>query len=248
MKPDGKTFKWYKKVSVERYSYKGVDGYFVLLDNRVMLTEKRKLVHVPNELIAVAVANEWQAQGSTINTSLMPLMRLVYTAMEWTPSMREKIIDGILSQFEADNFLFSYPEHEILLRETVEKYQLPIVRWFEDKYQVKLNMAENVSKEQPAKALLAVSEFLSGLDDWQLTAVETIVTNSKSVLLAMAIQQDEVDVEHAVKAAQTEQDVQTAKWGTMENGHDLETFYNKIELSAGAFFLHASGSHKILGG
>ena len=64
-------------MTIEKYKYKEKDGYFILLDNRVMLTEKRKLVHVPNEILALSIANEWQAQGTSINVALMPLMKLV---------------------------------------------------------------------------------------------------------------------------------------------------------------------------
>ena len=103
----------------------------------------------------------------------------------------------------------------------------------------------NIEKQHPAKAIECMKKFLKKLDDWELTAVETLVSNSKSALLAIAIYHNRIDVDTAIRAAQIEQDVQTVKWGEMENGHDLETLYNKIEISAGTFFLNALKFDKI---
>ena len=60
--------------------------------------------------------------------------------MEYIPTNRDRTIDNILGVFEADNFTFTAPKYEIKLNEAFEKYHVPIVKWFEKKYDVQLDL------------------------------------------------------------------------------------------------------------
>ncbi len=52
------------------------NGYGVRLDQRNLRTPLRKVFSVPTKSLALAVAQEWQSQGSVIQA---PLMHLVST-------------------------------------------------------------------------------------------------------------------------------------------------------------------------
>ena len=54
------------------------DQYGVKLDHRNLRTPLRKLFVVPTKSLAVAVAQEWQAQSTVIQSSLMHLVLYSY--------------------------------------------------------------------------------------------------------------------------------------------------------------------------
>ncbi len=50
------------------------DGYGVRLDHRSLRTPLRKVFCVPSQSLAMAVAQEWRTQSSTIEPALMHLV------------------------------------------------------------------------------------------------------------------------------------------------------------------------------
>lgn len=62
----------------------------------------------------------------------------------------------------------------------------------------------------------------TGLDAWQLAAVEQLTSTCKSLVIATALLHGRLSVRAAIQAARLEEDYQLEDWGMVEAGHDLD--------------------------
>lgn len=85
-----------------------------------------------------------------------------------------------------------------------------------------------------------VNSFLSNLDPWELSAVESLTSGCKSIILPLAIYHGVVNVEGAVQAARVEEEHQVSQWGLVEGGHDVDRAQLIAQVAAATFFLKSS--------
>jgi chaperone required for assembly of F1-ATPase len=77
--------------------------YLVTLDGRDLRTPAKKLLSVPTEGLAWAIASEWEAQPKQrIQPSLMPLMTLATTTIDQFPDIRANMTRSMLRAMESD--------------------------------------------------------------------------------------------------------------------------------------------------
>ena len=62
-----------------------VGGHGITLDGKPVRTPAGRPLAVPGAALAGALAEEWDAQGETIDRETMPLTRLVCTALDLVP-------------------------------------------------------------------------------------------------------------------------------------------------------------------
>jgi len=90
----GKTMKrFYKAAGVSQEA----DGWAVMLDGRVVKTPAQKMLSVPREKLALALAGEWDRQGDEIDIQGMHLTRLVNVAIDRTSSQRGGMVDEVVN-------------------------------------------------------------------------------------------------------------------------------------------------------
>jgi chaperone required for assembly of F1-ATPase len=90
--------RFYREVGVDV----GAQGHRVLLDGRTVRTPARHELALPNAPLALAVAQEWRAQGDTIEQASMALTRLASTVLDRMPALRAAAIDEVLGYAETD--------------------------------------------------------------------------------------------------------------------------------------------------
>ncbi len=64
----------FSRLWIEFTAPAGGDGYQVRLDHRNLRTPLRKMFVVPSQSLALAVAQEWEAQGAFVQPALMHLV------------------------------------------------------------------------------------------------------------------------------------------------------------------------------
>jgi chaperone required for assembly of F1-ATPase len=196
--------RFYKQADVAPAS-DGSGRFAVTLDGRTLKTPERSEVLLPTEAAAVAVAAEWESQEMHVMPHLMPLTRLVMTAIDVVPNTRESIVEGVMPYLETDTVWFwEDPERYTLscnLYELQEKTYTPIIDWMEERFGSRPEVTTSFMVEQPEPLTASVREWVEGLDEWQLAALDQAVRALKSMVLATALLQYRISPEEAAKYA-----------------------------------------------
>src|SRR5262249_34333703 len=99
---------FHEPVEKPRRFYKAVQtapvdgGFGVLLDGRTLRTPKGERLALPTRAAAEQVAEEWDAQGETIEMAGMHATRLANTAIETIGGSREAVADQIAAYAGSD--------------------------------------------------------------------------------------------------------------------------------------------------
>uniref|UniRef100_A0A0G4FBL5 Uncharacterized protein n=1 Tax=Chromera velia CCMP2878 TaxID=1169474 RepID=A0A0G4FBL5_9ALVE len=184
--------RFYETVGVQKVNAEGAgEGssdccWEVLLDGRPLRTPGRNPLHLPTEDLARAVAAEWESQIEKLTPALMPMMALAATAVDLqygTWRDREGLVEGVLRFLQTDTALFKAedPQLEKLQTEVTE----PVLAAFETRFAVSLPRVTGIHVPTLEDSTIPkVREALELLDVWHLTALETAVSNTKSLVLS----------------------------------------------------------------
>ena len=82
------TKRFYKQVSTDA----DAAGWVIKLDSRVVRSPAGAVLTLPSSNLALAVADEWQAQGERIEPATMPLFSLAVTVVDRVMSQHPAII------------------------------------------------------------------------------------------------------------------------------------------------------------
>ena len=85
------------------------DGHAIRLDDRPVRTPARALLTLPTLALAQAVAEEWRAQGETVDPASMPFTGLANAAIDHIVPNRAQFAAGIARYGESD--LLCYRAH-----------------------------------------------------------------------------------------------------------------------------------------
>ena len=258
--------RFYTNVDVVESKGKDATGkgqWRVALDGKMLNTPKRHPLIFPSRALAMAVAAEWEQQGTAIKPFTMPLMTLAATSADQVSGIESQVAEAMADYLDTDQMCFREPlvaskvaektdvpgslmgrvastqaDRAQRLRDQQEQWCRPIVEWAESKFGHTVTLHEGVmSYGQDAQLHAAVRAYLEGLGAAQLTGVEAIVSTSKSMLLGLALAEGVVSVDHAVSACRVEEDFQMHEWGLVEGGHDLDTSSVAAALHAPALWI-----------
>jgi chaperone required for assembly of F1-ATPase len=211
LKPLVKRF--YKNVRVEKIENK----FCILLDEKPLKTPRQLKVLLPNHNAAQLVACEFNAQETEINPAIMPITRLVNTAL-----------DGVINEMSAvraeilrfcGNDLISYradSPHALILRQTQgwDKY----LTWLSDTHQISLITTTGMMHVEQDKAMLDRFDrlFEPFNDCFSLSCLNTMTSILGSAVLAVALVLEFVSLDQAWKDSNIDEDWTIEKWGCDE--------------------------------
>ena len=104
--------RFYKEVSVAA----GEGGFAVHLDGKAVKTPGKALLVLPTERAARLVADEFAAQGETLDLGSMPAYRLVNTAIDGVASDPQAVLEDILRFSSSDLLCYRADAPETLVR------------------------------------------------------------------------------------------------------------------------------------
>lgn len=208
------TKRFYKDVSVEPAE----GGHVVHLDGKVVKTPGKAPLLLPTEPAATLVADEFAAQGETLNLASMPAYRLVNTAIDGVASDPQAVLEDILRFASSDLLCYRAGGPDTLVRRQNEVWD-PVIDWARATLGARLLLAEGVIHvEQPREAIAAIGVHLSQrAEPLRLAALHVMTSLTGSALLALAVDFLEIDAETAWNAAHVDEDFQAGQWG-----HDAE--------------------------
>ncbi|MDF1586411.1 ATP12 family chaperone protein [Marinimicrococcus flavescens] len=204
--------RFYKEVGVQEVP----EGWTVTLDGKPMNTPARHRLVLPGAALAEAVAEEWRAQGETVDAASMPLTRLTTTATDLMPARRGDAVAEIAEYAGTDLLCYRASDPEELARRQDRLWQ-PWLDWAAAELDAPLRVTRALEPvEQPAPSLAAVRAAVEALADWRLVGAHTATTLSGSVILGLAMERGAVEPAAAFEAAVVDELYEIERWGLDE--------------------------------
>lgn len=191
-------------------------GFAVLLDSRPVRTPAKKLLVVPSERLAAALAEEWAAQKDTINPATMPLTRLVNSALDGVTG-REAEVRAEIVKYAGGDMLFYRADGPASLVASQARHWDSVIAWAERFVGGRFVLAEGIMPvSQPATTLEKFAARIADLPALPLAGLHVITTLTGSALLALAHAEQHFDAAAVWAAAHVDEDHQIEKWGADE--------------------------------
>jgi chaperone required for assembly of F1-ATPase len=185
----------------------------LLLDGKPVVTPQRQRLALPTRALAEALAEEWQSQGSEVVAATMPLTRLAHGAIDLATPDPSRAIDEITAYAGSDLLCYRAGSPDALAARQAKMFD-PILAWAADRLGSGFATVVGVMpRDQPAKTLAAVSDWLAAGDPFRLIALHAITTLTGSAILALALAEGRISAEEAWMAAHVDEDWQIAQWG-----------------------------------
>jgi len=204
--------RFYKEVSASA-SPSSQGGYVVLLDGKAVRTPKRAMLGLPNLALAEAIAEEWRGQGDTIDPQTMPLTRLAFAAIDVVTPERARVADQTLKYAQTDLLSYRAEDPPELAARQAHTWD-PLLDWAAETYGARLNVGSGITHAaQPAEAIAELEQAVARYDEFELAALHTATTITGSLILALALAEEEVSASEAFAAATVDETFQAEKWG-----------------------------------
>lgn len=201
--------RFYKSASVGETD----GGYQVLLDGRAVRTPAKAPLLLPVRDLAAEIAGEWEAQGEKIEPGSMPFMSLASTGIDRVTPQRDAVIDQIAAYGGSDLVCYRADEPEDLVHRQMAAWQ-PLLDWTEARFDARLTVTAGIMPAvQPEAALQALRLAVAEYDDLVLSGLYQLTTGFGSLIIALAVVEERIDVEKGTELAQLDELFQAERWG-----------------------------------
>lgn len=209
--------RFYKSASVAQ----SADGFAVELDGRAIKTPAKTALSLPTEALAQIVADEWNAQGETLDLQGMTLTRLANVALDRTPDTRAELAEE-LSRYAGTDVTCYLADTPTALRDRQETTWAPWRAWAGKELGVVLvPVVGLMASPQPQASLDAVRDYANGLDDYRLTALSWGCSLLGSAVLALAVERGALSAVDALSASCIDEEWQVEQWGEDEEAEQV---------------------------
>lgn len=201
--------RFYKTVSVE-----AADAEFrVCLDGRSVKTPGRSELLLPSRALTEAVADEWAAQGESIDLAAMPLTVLAWAAVDRVRPDRERVIAEAAAYGGHDLICYRADGPADLVARQQAAWQF-LLDWAARELGAPLTVTTGiVSVAQPKAALAALRRAVAAKSDFELVALGASVKAAGSLVIGLALCAGRIDAQAAFDASQLDETHQMEKWG-----------------------------------
>ncbi|KAA3673802.1 ATP synthase mitochondrial F1 complex assembly factor 2, partial [Paragonimus westermani] len=186
--------------------------YEIHLDQRKLRTPGGKALLVPNEVLALALAREWDSQKNTIQRHCMHLTTLCNRVVDWQTELEPmSIVEGIMQFADTDTICFRCQEPDELVKLQRDSWD-PILQWIVERYSLRPmltnSLVSSVTMSRTDRNVLT-RHFLS-YNRWGLIGSQACAENLKSVFLTLAAVDGFCSATRAVELSLLEQTFQAS--------------------------------------
>lgn len=229
-----------------------VDWYGVTLDGRIVKTPLGQTLAVPSEMLAWAIAAEWDAQEKSLRPAQMPLMTLACTALDQTTSAPEVAQANSLIYLPTDTICYwaDPTEDRLLHRKQMDAWdgihdhcealfggRAAAAMGAEGILMTRVRDRKSIGLPHPDKLFDGAQQFVQSLDAWHLTALSIVASEAKSFLVGTALLSGGTHPKKAAEAARIEEEFQISIWGLVEGQHDYDRLNCSIQMHAAHMLL-----------
>lgn len=188
-------------------------GWRIELDGKPVRTPKRALLTLPSEPLALAVTDEWNAQGETVDPRAMPLTGLANAAVDHVQPDPSAFAARLAVYGESDLVCYRAEAPADLAARQAEAWDT-FLAFARSRYDAPLRVTAGISHvPQDAAALAHLAAALQAMDAYRLAAMQPLVTIAGSLVIALALAEGDVDADAAFAASHLDELYQVEKWG-----------------------------------
>jgi chaperone required for assembly of F1-ATPase len=212
VEPGEKPRRFYSSVEIAEVE----GGFGVKLDARNVRTPQGRPLVLPTRALAGQAAEEWAAQGETLELADMHANRLANTAIESIPVARETTAEQVAS-FAGTDLLCYFADSPAALVERQSTHWEPVLQRAEQELGLAfVRTAGIVHQAQPAETLGQVKTLALDLDDFALAGLAFGTSLFGSAVLALAVQRGWVSGADAYELSRLDEAFQEEQWGIDE--------------------------------
>ena len=188
-------------------------GYEILLDGRGVKTPARERLIAWNEGLGRAIADEWNEQGETVNPRSMPLTGLANAAIDRVAPDPEAFARSLATFGESDLICYRADQPRALVARQSEQWD-PLLAWARRRYDVDFEVVTGIMhRPQPARTVSQLANAAAARGAFELAALSPLVTVSGSLIIALALAENEISLQAAWSAATLDEQWQLEQWG-----------------------------------
>ncbi|WP_150290939.1 ATP12 family chaperone protein [Sphingobium estronivorans] len=191
----------------------GEGGFEIRLDGRPVRTPARAPLALPNATLAEAIAEEWRAQGETVDPRSMPFTGLANGAIDQIAPHRESFASGIARYGTSDLLCYRAEGPGELIDREAAAWD-PLLDWARHRYDVTFVVTQGIIPvAQPVETLERLDAAVAALDPFTLAGLSTLVTLSGSLVCGLAIVDGGHDADLIWTAAEIDEAWEIEQWG-----------------------------------
>jgi chaperone required for assembly of F1-ATPase len=188
-------------------------GFAVLLDGRTPKSPAKAPLVLPTLTLAQLVADEWEAQVTIIDSTVMPATRLAFTAIDRIRETRAEVAAEVAA-YAGSDLLCYWAEHPTPLVELQTRDWGGMLDWAKAELDLHLKPVSGIIHAPQSPAALASVEALAlTLDDFTLAGVAYGAGLLGSTVLSLALRAGKVTGRKALDLSRLEEIFQAQTWG-----------------------------------
>lgn len=188
-------------------------GFTVCREGKAMRTPRDVPLTVSTQALALAIAQEFDGQGTKMDLRKMPFTQMALTSIDISAPRREDVLGGIM-RFGMNELVCQRATSPAdLVAEQNEIWQ-PYLDWCKSTFNIDLRTGSGIVPfEQKPEALGTLREFVETLDAFCLTGLSESCNTLSSLVLGLALMTGRSDASTVFDAAELELLWQNKKWG-----------------------------------
>ena len=208
-------------------------GFAVELDGRPIKTPAKRLLVLPTDGMAVAVADEWQAQEGVIKPATMPVTKTANAAIDKVAVQHAEVADMLAAYGDADLICYRAESPAGLVARQTDLWD-PMLDWADQVLGVKLQPRVGViHAPQDTAELAKLSDRTHALDPFELAAFHDLVSLSGSLVIGFAAALQARADQELWDLSRLDESWQAEQWGRDDDAEALAA----LKLAS---FVHAS--------
>lgn len=189
------------------------DGWTIELDGKPIRTPAGSPLIVPTAKLADSIAAEWNGAGETVDPSTMPLTGLANAAIDRVATNKEEFADGLARYGESDLLCYRADgPRELKTRQ--ETAWDEVLAWGRRRFDVDFSTTCGIVHVAQSDATVGrLANAVASLDAFRLAGLSPLVTIGGSLLVGLAVLEEQLSPERAWDAVTIDEQWQRGRWG-----------------------------------
>ena len=199
---------WTNAESVERDG-----GWGVELDGKPVRTPAREPLAVPKQVLAQAIADEWNSVGETVDPREMPLTGLANAAIDRVEADKQAFAAGLARYAEGDLACYRAEGPDALVERQAKSWDA-LLGWARRRFDVDFRTTAGILHvDQPPATVERLAHAVDALDAFRLAGLSPLVTIGGSLVAALGVLEGALTTDKAWEAVSIDDRWQLEQWG-----------------------------------
>ncbi|NCW06757.1 MAG: ATPase [Rhodobacterales bacterium] len=212
------------------------------LDTKILKTPAKKEMLLPTIALAKKIAAEWDRQVDEIDPNAMPFTKSANAALDKVVQQFDEV-SSLVGDYGDTDLLYYRADSPAELKMRQQSSWDPMIDWAEKTFEVKINCGTGILYiPQDRELLYKLSQEISELSSFQLTALYDLVSITGSLILGLATINGRLSAEDAFNLSRIDELWQIEQWGVDEEAQAVSDLKYEAIMRAQEFFILSSGN------